>query len=645
MTTVALPPYELAEQIPLSLDEQQSLFQEALKELSETKLYACIEWLGNLKWLTPVQFALKKIDIKNAFGKTLNIRDLISVVTAEARRQAQLASRKKLDIAHVAIQWAHTHHDQWGYDIVSHTWYQWAGSHWQALEEEAGKPSPLDNEAIDTMHQADIAVNSNQALNCFRRVAASYCKRDFHEDITKINFANGTFVIATQHMQAHQRNDNITYCLNYTYDPTGSHPEIDTYLERTIPDQHARQSIIAHIGLALLRDTSFHNFGLMLGPPRAGKSTVLALMNATCGMTGDPFNFAGPSLFSRDLEGKRSRAKWVGFRGVCADELPAEALREEEILKAMSAHSGVEMRLIGKDERTDNRWKPKLLMSTNDTPHYKDVSGAIRQRVLIISCPNGPMPEDQQDKNLFDEKLRPEIGAFAATCIQYALEVRQRGSYPRSAQMRKTLDEIEHLGNPLKAFIRECCVLDPNGKIASDLLHKNYAEYITEGGNSPMAKNKMSASIRDMHIGVSVGEWMRFNGKPTRCLKGIRLRNDYDGDPDEPGYSDDPLLFSLQPPPPGPGEGNQEITVLEEAATLAEAIVFAELEPEPQVLDYPECMTQNMEPSPETPCPTCKKRNYAPYWGQWGTKQWGCASCFPEIPKRLGLYNPYQPPK
>ena len=366
-------------------------------------------------------------------------------------------------------------------------------------------------------------------------------------------------------------------------------------------------------------------------------------------MRGDPYNFAGPSLFSRDLEGKRSRAKWAGFRGVCADELPAEALREEEILKSMSAHSGVEMRLIGKDERTENRWKPKLLMSTNDTPHYKDVSGAIRQRVLLIECPNGPMPESQQNKDLFEDKLRPELGAFAATCIKYALEVKRRKSYPRSAQMRKTLDEIEHLGNPLKAFMRERCIVEPDKKdtvkIASDLLHKHYAEYITDGGNSPMAKNKMSSAIRDMNIGVSVGEWMRWNGNPTRCIKGIRLRNEYDGDPVEPVYEDDPLLFSPQNPPQGPEpeKGDLETDALEEAAQIAEAVVSAVLE-EPQVLDYPECMSHDMEPPPDEPCRTCSSRNYAPYWGQYGTRKWGCATCFPQIPKTSGLYSPEKSP-
>src|SRR6266702_3546448 len=102
---------------------------------------------------------------------------------------------------------------------------------------------------------------------------------------------------------------------------------------------------------------------------------------------------------------------------VCVDELPPEVLRKEELLKSMSAHSSAEMRGIGRDEQTNNRWRPKLILCTNDTPHYQDTSGAVRERAIIIECPNGPRPKQKQDKKLFTERLLPELGAFVATCI------------------------------------------------------------------------------------------------------------------------------------------------------------------------------------------------------------------------------------
>jgi hypothetical protein len=67
---------------------------------------------------------------------------------------------------------------------------------------------------------------------------------------------------------------------------------------------------------------------------------------------------------------------------VCADEIPAEALRDEELFKTMSAHGGVEMRGMHKDEDTANRWRPKLILAANDGPRYKDNEASFQAAVL-----------------------------------------------------------------------------------------------------------------------------------------------------------------------------------------------------------------------------------------------------------------------
>jgi phage/plasmid-associated DNA primase len=152
----------------------------------------------------------------------------------------------------------------------------------------------------------------------------------FTEGQGKINFENGTLDLSTMTLFPFRREDYLTYCLSYYYAP-GTHPTIDRFLKETIPDVHARQAYMAHIGLALMQDSSLHFVLLLLGPTRAGKSTLLALANAACGTSpldnyAEDFSFAGPSLFSRELEGKRSRYRWVHRRIVCADEITARGL-------------------------------------------------------------------------------------------------------------------------------------------------------------------------------------------------------------------------------------------------------------------------------------------------------------------------------
>jgi hypothetical protein len=77
---------------------------------------------------------------------------------------------------------------------------------------------------------------------------------------------------------------------------------------------------------------------LLLGPIRTGKSTLLAPANAVCGTSpldnyAEDFSFAGPSLFSRELEGKRSRYRWVHRCIVCADEITARGVARRGALQ------------------------------------------------------------------------------------------------------------------------------------------------------------------------------------------------------------------------------------------------------------------------------------------------------------------------
>ena len=498
--------------------------------------------------VSPISYALKKSEIKAAFGKAINMNDLEHAVCEERRKRDMAQHGEKVDVADVAKQWAREHHSDWAYDGRAKLWRHWNGQYWEALEP---RSALLDLEAIAALHEAEIDIHSSGLMDCFQRIAAAECTTIFTEGQGKINFDNGTLDLETMTLYPFKREDYLTFCLPYCYTP-GKHPTINHFLKETIPDVHARQAYMAHVGLALLQDSSLHIVLLLLGPTRSGKSTLLALANAVCGTSpldnyAEDFSFAGPSLFSRELEGKRSRYKWCNRRLVCADEIPAEALKDEELFKTMSAHGGVEQRGMHKDEDRANRWRPKMILAANDRPRYKDVAGAVKERCIFVSCPNHRL-RGERDPQLF-ARLRAEIGAFAATCIELARRVLARGYYPMSYAMKHMTDLIARDGNHVKAFVAECCITGA----AEDwsVSESIYGAYLTDcannGHKSPLPKNVLSSTICNMGIGVSARRG-RHEGKVMCGLQGIRLRVDQDPwmtDEEERGrYSDDVLLVT-----------------------------------------------------------------------------------------------------
>jgi phage/plasmid-associated DNA primase len=514
---------------------------------------ACVSILATLKREIPLQFAIYWEEIRDAFKKSISLRNLEAAVTAEKRRQDVVLRGQKKDVADVAREWATEYRDAWAYDEAYGVWRFWNGTHWQ---EEKDRASFLDQYAIAALQEAGIAVNGVGVLNTFVRVAAGCCKRRFTPQASKINFDNGTLDLSTMELQSpHRQEDLFTYCLPYSFDPHKPHARITQMLLETVskldpqtgrvehPNWHGFTAICAQIGLSILRDITQHKAIVLLGPTRAGKTTVMGIVNLACGQAAK--DFAGHDIFSRDLEGKRARYTYGTRLVTCIDEVPAEALKDEETVKQVIAHSGVSMRGMHKEEEIGNTWYPKIFMAANDDPHYKDMSGAIKERLIFIRCPNQRAEEPEegrpvQNPDLLDE-LMPEIGAFVVTCLHFALQVQKRRYFPQSAAMKRDRDFIAVEGNPLKACLEEKFVLDADAHTVTDELYVIYKAYCKQDEHHPLAKNKFSSALCGMNIGITA----RKQGG-QRALLGIRLRaNDepYPAENEEAArYKDSPLL-------------------------------------------------------------------------------------------------------
>lgn len=435
-------------------------------------------------------------------------------------------SKAKRDLADAGKLWAKLYSDEWAWDSGAHTWRRWVGTHHQ---EEPKGSIPLDLQAMHVLKLSGLAVSSEGRMNGVIRAAAAHSPREFVPTHGYVNFQNGTLDTATGSLLAHDNAMDLTYCLPFAHNRQ-PWPHIEAFLAATIPDDYGRLAYMTHIGLALCGDTRTHKFIILIGPGRSGKSTCLALANAACGHR--PAGNAGPDLFSRELEGMRSRATWSSRRLVTLEELPVEALRNEEAIKAMSAHGGVSMRHLFQRESTDNPWLPKLLMATNERPRYSDRSGALTKRLVPVRCPNvrsedpGAPVETRINTYLLDSLLG-ELPGFAAACIDRALAALSlgTGAYPMSADMRQLRTEIEQQGDSLKAWIRDECELIAEAFATTDSLYSDYKSYCERGGNKPLAKERFSIAIGERHPEVKPSRH-RFGGDSQRSLDGIRLRLD-----------------------------------------------------------------------------------------------------------------------
>lgn len=463
------------------------------------------------------------------------IREWQQGVRDMAKRQRRMddmlsvnQAKQQRDLLDAARLWANRYGEQWAYDSTGGFWRCWVGTHWRAEDRRSGA---LDRQAAALLRELGITITGNGKLDGLIRLAAASCDRMFVPRPDRVNFANGTLDLRTTTLQPHALADDLTYCLPYQYAP-GDYPTITAFLVATMPDRLAQRAYMAHIGLALRGDTGLHTALLLIGPRRSGKSTLLALANAACGAD-NPWTFAGPSLFSRELEGKRSRAEWRGRRLVGIDELPVEALRDEGLFKTMTAHGGVEMRGIGRDERTDNRWLSKLMMTTNDMPRYRDPSGALTERLIVLDCPNY-RPKDQRTPNLLDALL-PELAPFVVACLAEARAIFQLGYYPESELMQRRRMGIATNGDPLKAFVVAACVCEADAWIETAALYQAYERYAGEHPHRLISSARFTGELRQRYPELTPKASYIDNpatgrkDKKARGISGLRLRTEADG--------------------------------------------------------------------------------------------------------------------
>jgi hypothetical protein len=200
-----------------------------------------------------------------------------------------------------------------------------------------------------------------------------------------------------------------------------------------------------------------------------------------------------------------------------------------------------------RDERCENLWFPKLMFATNNRMRYRDQSGALTRRLVVIECPNS-LPDHRLDGSLI-QKFVPELGTFAAACIALATEAQDHRVYPESEAMRNLLVDIETNGDAVKLWLAENFVFDPKAFETTQALYSDFRCWCTENGLFPVSRPKLRDTLMGVRSGViSTKRRILDNDtgdiKPLWGLAGIRLRREDDPDDDlDDGRSTVPESF------------------------------------------------------------------------------------------------------
>ena len=273
-----------------------------------------------------------------------------------------------------------------------------------------------------------------------------------------------------------------TNALPFDYDPNAPKPErwMQFLKELWEDDQESIETLQKWFGYCLTSDTSLHKMLLIVGPPRAGKGCIAEVLANLLGR----FNVSGPTL--------ASLATNFGLWPLIGKTLAiiSDARLSGRLLGSQSIITERLLRISGEDSITIDRknlppvtlkLNTRIMLLTNELPLLSDSGGALPSRFIPLVLHESFL--GKEDRHLIG-KLLKELPGILLWAIEGRKELNKKGTLTIPQSSIDTMVELEHLSNPIKAFISEMCVIDANKSIEIARLFEGWRYWCKQNGHT-----------------------------------------------------------------------------------------------------------------------------------------------------------------
>lgn len=311
------------------------------------------------------------------------------------------------------------------------------------------------------------------------------------------------------------------------FDPTAAQPkEWLHFLDLIWPnDPQSTEALQDIFGYLLSSDTSQQKIPLIVGPKRSGKGTIARVLTALLGQN----SVTAPTLAS--LATNFGLAPLIGkCVAIIGDARLSGKADQSAIAERLLSISGEDS--ITVDRKFQAAWTGRLgvrfLIMTNELPRLSDASGALASRFLVLTMTNSFY--GKEDRGL-GNRLIGELPGILNWARAGYLRVRARGYFIPPASAQEAVEELEALGSPIMAFVKERCMVGPGLRISCDDLRAAWQDWCTDNGRREAGTaQSFGRDLRAAVNGLSITR--RGTGSTrTRHYEGITLRRDAEAAP------------------------------------------------------------------------------------------------------------------
>jgi putative DNA primase/helicase len=310
-------------------------------------------------------------------------------------------------------------------------------------------------------------------------------------------------------------------CLPHQFDQKAECPEWLRFLHEVFDgDVERMEALQQWFGYNLIADNRHHKMALLIGPPRSGKGTTLAVLSAMLGK----HNISNSSLAA--LGGRFGLEPLVGRLAALIDEGHLGKFSDTSLilerLKAISGGSEQTVDRKGVAALSSVSLKVRFTLAVNEIPRLSDSSAAMRSRLLVIPFFN--TFEGREDVGLV-ERLITEIPGITNWALSGLRTLRANGRFQNPTAGEKILRDFVYLSSPVKAFLDECCEVDNGASVSRREIQLAWSVWCDENGHVPGSAADFGRKLRAVVPKIDDIQPV-VNGHRERWYTGVSLTSD-----------------------------------------------------------------------------------------------------------------------
>jgi putative DNA primase/helicase len=329
-----------------------------------------------------------------------------------------------------------------------------------------------------------------------------------------VSCSNGLVHIPTRTLLPHSPLFYAHHAVPFAFNPNAPEPLHWLKFLRDVwgDDQDSIDTLQEIFGYVIAGDTRQQKMFLLVGPKRGGKGTIARVLKATIGT----HNVAGPTLSS--LGTNFGLEPLIGKSLAVISDARLGGSDTSVVAERLLSISGEDTLTIDRKYRepVTLQLPTRIVLLSNELPRLSDASGALASRFIILVMAKSFY--GKEDTGL-TQRLLAELPGIFNWSLDGAERLAARDRFLQPAASLEAVRELEDLGSPISAFIRDKCAVGRTQEVICDELYATWKAWCADNGLKVSSIQVFGRNLRAALPGLKVVQ-PRENGR-LRTYQGI----------------------------------------------------------------------------------------------------------------------------